>query len=110
MLYIVPNVIKSNSSAESGDNHQDTFDRFFTSNLLDKLNRSGINVVGTILPSRVNQAIMMRNESNLQQNEFVAKFGGEPGTCRKGIFIWKDVSAHFQLPWPRGCSFRKEAA
>ena len=74
--------------------HVVTFDRFFTSiDLLDKLNRNGINAVGTILPSRVNQPIMMKNESNLKQGEFVAKFGGEPGTCRKGIFIWREAKA-----------------
>jgi hypothetical protein len=78
--------------AEQG--HVVAFDRFFTSiDLLDKLNRNGINAVGTILPSRVNQPIMTKNESNLQQDEFVAKFGGEPGTCRKGIFIWRDTKA-----------------
>ena len=83
--------------AEQG--HVVAFDRFFTSiDLLDRLNRNGINAVGSILPSRVNQPIMMKNESNLQQDEFVAKFGGEPRTCRKGIFIWRDTKAFFSLP------------
>lgn len=70
------------------------FDRFFTSiALLDKLREDGVNAVGTILPSRVNQPIMTKNESNLRPDEFVAKFGGEPGTCRKGIFVWRDTKA-----------------
>jgi hypothetical protein len=29
---------------------------------------------------------MMVNESNLQQDEFVERFGGEPGTGRKGLY------------------------
>ncbi|XP_046650999.1 piggyBac transposable element-derived protein 3-like [Daphnia pulicaria] len=58
------------------------FDRFFTSiALLDKLHENGVNAVGTILPSGVNQPIMTKNESNLRPDEFAAKFGGEPGTC-----------------------------
>jgi hypothetical protein len=70
------------------------FDRFFTSiALLDKLRENGVNAVGTILPSRVNQPIMTKNESNLRPDEFAAKFGGEPGTCRKGIFVWRDTKA-----------------
>jgi hypothetical protein len=34
---------------------------------------------------------MTVNESNLPQDEFVAKFGGEPGTGRKGLLTWKDT-------------------
>jgi hypothetical protein len=51
----------------------------------------GINAVGTILKTRVGQPIFTVNESNLPQDEFVAKFCGEPGTGRKGLFIWKDT-------------------
>jgi hypothetical protein len=39
----------------------------------------------------VGQPIFTVNETNLPQDEFVAKFGGEPGTGRKGLFIWKDT-------------------
>lgn len=74
--------------------HVVTLDQFFTSiSLLDKLNRKGINAVGTILPSRLNQPIMKKKESNLKPGEFVAKFGGEPGTCQKGLFIWRDIKS-----------------
>jgi hypothetical protein len=38
-----------------------------------------------ILKIRKWQPILMVNESNLPQGEFVAKFGGEPGTGRKGL-------------------------
>ncbi len=70
------------------------FYRFFTSiALLDTFRENGVNAVGTILPSRVNQPIMTKNESNLRPDEFAAKFGGEPGTCRKGIFAWRDTKA-----------------
>ncbi len=70
------------------------FDRFFTSiALLDKLHENGVNAIGTILPSRVNQPIVTKNESNLRPDEFAAKFGCEPGTCRKGIFVWRDTKA-----------------
>jgi hypothetical protein len=47
-----------------------------------------------IFQSRVHQryqTIMTKNESNLRPEEFVAKFGGEPGTCRKRIFVWRDT-------------------
>jgi hypothetical protein len=68
--------------------HVVAFDRFFTSiALLDQLDKRGINAVGTILKTRVGQPIFTVNESNLLQEEFVAKFGGEPGTGRKGVFI-----------------------
>jgi hypothetical protein len=70
------------------------FDRFFTSfSLLDKLCANGINAVGTILPCRVYQPINTKNELNLRPDEFVAKFGGEPGTYRKGIFVWRDTNS-----------------
>jgi hypothetical protein len=39
----------------------------------------------------VGQPIFTVNELNLPQDEFVAKFCGEPGTGRKGLFIWKDT-------------------
>jgi len=78
----------------TGQGHVVAFDRFFTSiGLLDRLRENGINAVGTILPSRLNQPVMTKNESNLRPDEFAAKFGGEPGTCRKGIFIWRDTKA-----------------
>lgn len=78
----------------AGQGHVVAFDRFFTSiALLDKLHKIRVNAVGTILPSRVNQPIMTKNESNLRPDEFAAKFGGEPGTCRKGIFVWRDTKA-----------------
>jgi hypothetical protein len=64
------------------------FDRFFMS-----IDKRGINAVGTILKTRVGQPIMPVNESNLPQDEFVAKFSGEPGTGRKCLFIWKDTKA-----------------
>ncbi len=68
------------------------FERFFTSiALLDKLRENGVNDVGTILPSRFNQPIMTKNESNLRPDEFVAKFGVEPGKYQKGIFVWRDT-------------------
>jgi hypothetical protein len=41
----------------------------------------------------VGQAIMAVNGLNLPQDEFVLKFGCEPGTGRKGLFIWKDTKA-----------------
>jgi hypothetical protein len=70
------------------------FDRFFTSIAhLEKLRENGVNAVGTILPSQVNQLIMTKNESNLRPDEFAAKFGGKPGTCRKEIFVWRDIKA-----------------
>jgi hypothetical protein len=34
---------------------------------------------------------MTVNESKLLQDEFLAIFGDEPGTGRRGIFIWKDT-------------------
>ncbi len=72
--------------------HVVAFDRFFTNiALLDELDKRGINAVETILKTRVGQPIFTVNESNLPQEEFVAKFGGEPGTGRKGVFIWKDT-------------------
>jgi hypothetical protein len=72
--------------------HVVAFDRIFTSiAFLDELDKRGINAVGTILKTRVGQPIFTVNESNLPQDEFVAKFGGEPGTGRKGVFIWKDT-------------------
>ncbi len=36
---------------------------------------------------------MTKNESKLPPDEFAAKFGGEPGTCRKGIFVWRNTKA-----------------
>lgn len=78
----------------TGQGHVVAFDRFFTSlALLDKLHENGVNAVGTIQPSRVDQPVMAKNESNLRPDEFAAKFGGEPGTVRKGIFIWRDTKA-----------------
>ncbi len=57
--------------------HVVAFDSFFTSiALLDELDKRGINAVGTILKTRVGQPIFTVNESNLPQDEFVAKFGG----------------------------------
>jgi hypothetical protein len=68
--------------------HVVAFDRFFTSiALLDELDKRGINAVGMILKTRVGQPIFTVNESNLPQDECVAKFGGEAGTGRKGVFI-----------------------
>jgi hypothetical protein len=72
--------------------HVVAFNHFFTSiALLDKLDKKRINAGGTILKTRVGQPIFTVNESNLPQDEFVAKFCGEPGTRRKVLFIWKDT-------------------
>jgi hypothetical protein len=66
------------------------FDRIFTSIALsEKLWKNGVNAVGTILPSRVIQPIMTKNDSNLWFDEFAANFGCEPEICRKGIFVWR---------------------
>ncbi len=74
--------------------HVVAFDRFFTSIVhLDELDKRGINAVQTILKTRVGQPIMAVNEPNLWQDEFVTKFCGEPGTGRKGLFVWKDTKA-----------------
>ncbi len=75
----------------AGEGYVVAFDRFFTSNaLLDKLSEIASNDVGTILQSRFN---MTKNDPNLRPDEFAAKFGSEPRTCRKGIFVWRDTKA-----------------
>lgn len=60
----------------TGQGHVVAIDRFFTNiALLDKLH--GFNAARTILPRRVNQPIVTKNESNLRQEEFAAKFSIE---------------------------------
>ena len=105
-LGVVPK-IRNNDSVErvvldlyrplADQEHVVDFDRFFTSiELLDKLNRNGMNAGGTILWNWVNQPIMKRDKSILQQDEIVAKIDGDKGTSRKSIFIWRDTKS-FQL-------------
>jgi hypothetical protein len=66
----------------TGQGHVVAFVWFFTSNiLLNKLHENGVNAVGTIFSSWINQPSMTNNESNLRPDKFAAKFGGEPGTC-----------------------------
>ena len=79
----------------SKQGHIVAFDSFSTSvSLMDKLYSIGVNAVGTVNAKRVRQTILF--EKNLEEGEYRAKFGGEPGSCRKSIFIWKD-NAIFRL-------------
>jgi hypothetical protein len=72
--------------------HIIAFDSFFTSvYVMDKLYESGTNAVGTINPIRVKQPIMQ--EKLLKQDEFWTKVGGQTGTCRKSLFLWKNTRA-----------------
>jgi hypothetical protein len=50
-----------------------------------------------ILSNRANQPPMSTNALNLKPGKFVAKFGGEPTSCRKGLFIYKDTNKSIRL-------------
>ena len=70
--------------------HIVAFDSYFTSvNLMDELEKRGINAVGTINKLRLNQPVM--DELSLKQGQFRGKFSNEEP--RKGLFIWKDTRA-----------------
>ena len=82
--------------AEQG--HIVAIGRFLTSvDLMSKLYNIGVNAVGMILSNRANQPPMSTNALNLKPGKFVAKFGGEPTSCRKGLFIYKDTNKSIRL-------------
>ena len=72
--------------------HIIAFDSFFTSiSVMNKLYESGTNAVGSINSSRVNEPIMQ--EKLLKQGEFRSKDGGQSGSCRKVLLLWKGTKA-----------------